>query len=341
MRTIFTIGLALAMSHVQAQTTNCLGATQVCSDITISGNSNGGGVDELTGSNQGCLGNEHQSSWFYFQPITSGTVQLTISTEVDYDFAIWATGNCNSLGDPIRCSFSYNPGNTGLMIPYTGQSSVIGCGFLGLEPCTGLITSTNNPVDDAEGMGGDAWVNALPVVAGQTYIMLVDNFTADSTPFTLDWTFTDGATLNCDPIVLSVALSEMIAYHNPELNCNTLMWYTESEQNNDYFTVERSTDGENWTTISKKQSIGNTPNKTEYKHEDYTFSNKEHNYYRLSQTDKNGVTQVLKIAVVDNSEVTLQVVKVVNTIGQEVNEATKGLVILIYEDGSTKQLFRY
>lgn len=324
----------------QAQTTNCSGATQVCNDVAFSGNSGGAGTQELNASNQGCLGVEHQSSWYYFQPVTSGTVALTITTSVDYDFAIWATGNCGALGTPVRCSYSANAGNTGLMVPYTGQSSSFGCGFLGLFACTGLITTTNNPVDNTEGAGGDAWVNALNVVAGQTYIMLIDNFTANSTPFTLDWSFTNGATLNCAPVVLPVELSGLIAYYNKQRNCNTLTWYTESEMNNDYFTLERSLDGENWTTISKQYSVGNTTTKTQYDYDDYMFTSNKYNYYRLSQTDKDGTTEVLKTLAVDNTETEVKLVKMVNSLGQEVDESAKGYVILLYEDGTTKQVYR-
>lgn len=319
-----------------AQTTNCSGATQVCNDVAFSGNSAGAGTADLNGTNQGCLGVEHQSSWYYFQPVTSGTVALNITTGVDYDFAIWATGNCGSLGAPIRCSFSATAGNTGLVSGYYGQTSSFGCGFLSLFPCFGTISVT----DVTEGAGGDAWVMPLNVVAGQTYIMLIDNFTASGTPFTLDWTFSGGATLNCTPVVLPVELSGMIAYYNESRKTNSLSWFTESEFNNDYFTLERSTDGENWTTVSVQSSKGNTVEKTEYRYEDYNFIAGMENYYRLSQTDKDGQVEILKIAAIDNTENAVKLIKMVNTMGQEVDESAKGHVIMIYSDGSRKNMYR-
>lgn len=161
-------------------TNNCLGATQVCTDVAFSGNSSGPGGQELPNNNttDGCLSVEHQSSWYYFQPVTSGTVSMTITTSVDYDFAIW-TGTCGALGSPVRCSYAANGGSTGL---------------------------GNGAIDLSEDAYGDRWVAPLAVTAGQTYIMLIDNFTSSSTAFTLDWVFSSGAALNCDPVVLPLDL---------------------------------------------------------------------------------------------------------------------------------------
>jgi hypothetical protein len=318
MRTLTAIFFCGFVGMANSQTTNCAGATQVCNDVAFSGNSSGAGSQELNASNQGCLGVEHQSSWYYFQPVSSGTVALTITTAVDYDFAIWASGNCSSLGAPVRCSYSGLYGNTGL-----------------------AATAGGSPVTDvSEGAGGDAWVMPLNVVVGQTYIMLIDNFSSNSTPFTLDWTFSNGAALNCIPTGLPIELSSFIGYYNSNRKTNSLTWFTESEYNNDYFTVERSLDGENWSTISVQSSKGNSTLKTEYGYEDYNFSTENENYYRLSQTDKDGHVELLKIIAIDNSQNTVKLVKTVNAMGQEVDESAKGYVILIYNDGSRKSIYR-
>lgn len=330
---ILTLFAGIVGLPVLAQTTNCGGATQVCNDVAFSGNSAGAGTQELNGTNQGCLGTEHQSSWYYFQPVTSGTVALTITTSVDYDFAIWATGNCASLGAPIRCSYSATAGNTGMAAMNAGTPS--GCGFLGLFACPPTATA-----DVSESASGDAWVMPLNVVAGQTYIMLIDNFTSNSTPFTLDWTFSAGATLNCTPIPLPVELSGLVAYYNSAKKANSLSWITESEFNNDYFTLERSTDGENWTAISKQYSVGNTTTKTQYYYEDFSFSAGEENYYRLSQTDKDGAVETLKITVIDNSVNGAKLVRMINTMGQEVDETATGYIFLFYNDGTSIRIFK-
>lgn len=317
-----------------AQNNNCSTATQVCNDVAFSGNSSGAGsTQELNASNQGCLSVEHQSSWYYFQPVTSGTVALTITTSVDYDFAIWATGNCSALGAPVRCSFSATNGNTGLAAMTPGTSS--GCGFFGLFPCPPAAVT-----DVTEGAGGDKWVMPLNVVAGQTYIMLIDNFTANSTPFTLDWTFSAGATLNCSPIVLPVELTEFMANYKAPSKSNLVQWETASERENDHFTLERSTDGSNWMIINQQAGSENSVIPIEYVFEDFGYTPNVINYYRLSQTDYNGTVEMFDIISVDNTNGGKKIVKVFNTLGQEVPSETVGMVILQYEDGSTRRVFR-
>lgn len=67
-----------------------------------------------------------------------------------------------------------------------------------------------------------------------------------------------------------------------------LSWTTASEKNNDYFTLERSTDGQNFKEIGKLQGAGNSRSKLSYSYDD-TSPNYGMNYYRLKQTDFNGV----------------------------------------------------
>lgn len=318
------------------QTTNCGGATQVCNDVSFSGNSSGAGTQELNIFNQGCLGIEHQSSWFYFQPVTSGTVSLTIQTSVDYDFAIWATGNCSSLGTPVRCSYSANSGNTGLIASYYGQTSSFGCGFLGLFPCYGTV----NVTDNSEGAAGDGWVAPLNVVAGQTYILLIDNFTANSSPFTLDWTFTNGASLNCNPIPLPLELINFIANYDASANCNKVQWETSNERLNDYFTLERSTDGNSWSVIDKQPGAESSEITLSYTYTDFQFVPGEINYYRLNQTDYDGTSETFPVIAVDNRSAGKKVVRIYNLMGQEVPPDTKGMVILVYDDGTTRRVCR-
>lgn len=81
-----------------------------------------------------------------------------------------------------------------------------------------------------------------------------------------------------------------------------LQWSTASEKDNDFFTIERSQDGTNFTEIKRVKGAGNcsvTRN--------YTTNDKEPkvgvNYYRLSQTDYDGTTELLKVISInmDNS----------------------------------------
>lgn len=304
----------LSTAGALAQNTNCPNATQVCSDAAFSGNNTGFGTQELPNNNttDGCLTVEHQSSWYYFQPVTSGTVELTITTAIDYDFAIW-TGGCGNLGSPVRCSYAGSFGNTGL---------------------------GNGAADVTEDASGNRWVAPLNVVAGQIYIMLIDNFTSNSTPFTLDWTFSNGATLNCTPITLPTELVSFMSNYDANRNVNKVSWSTLSERDNDYFSLERSTDGSAWAVIDQQDGAGTTTSFHNYQFEDYSFEPGKVNYYRLTQTDFDGQRTTFDVIAVDNTTIERPIAKVLNTMGQEIPRDTKGLVILLYEDGSSQRIFR-
>lgn len=288
---------------------DCSVATQICNDQSFVGNSSGFSNQELNIGNQGCMTTEHQSSWYIFQVASSGTLALNITTAVDYDFAIWGPNvTCNSLGTPIRCSWSASSGNTGL---------------------------GNGAVDNSEGAGGNAWVAPLNVTTGQTYMMLIDNFSSNSTAFTLDWTMTGGASLNCTPLPI-----ELLTFTVENIdNENVINWVTVSERDNDYFTLEHSLDGSNWNILSKLDGGGtnNSGNMYEYIHEGYP---RTINYYRLKQTDYNGDSEIFNTIVINNELKQKDVIKRINQLGQEVDENATGLIIEFYSDGTSNKVIK-
>lgn len=247
---------------------DCNGGLSICANTPFAGNPNGSGtVDDASGANFGCLvGGEHQSSWYYFSPATTGTVGLTItpaSTTTDYDWAIWGPMTnitCPPPGAPIRCSAA--DGNS-------TPANITGLG--------------NGATDVTEGSGGDGWVSLLNVTAGQKYIMLIDNWTATSSPFTLSWQLAGGASLNC--AVLPVGLTE---FTGEKVSDQVLLkWTTMTEVNNDYFTVEKSEDAIAFEDIGTVQGAGNSNVQLHYS----LWDQKPRtgiNYYRLRQTDLSG-----------------------------------------------------
>lgn len=66
-----------------------------------------------------------------------------------------------------------------------------------------------------------------------------------------------------------------------------LKWETASEVNSDFFIVERSTDGENWSEVGKILASGNSQEIIEYTFEDKVNSNLKL-FYRLKQVDFDG-----------------------------------------------------
>lgn len=68
---------------------------------------------------------------------------------------------------------------------------------------------------------------------------------------------------------------------------NELKWQTSSEENNDYFELQRSDDAQHFIGIAKITGAGTTQLQTNYRYEDFARS-KGVNYYRLKQVDIDG-----------------------------------------------------
>lgn len=119
---------------------------------------------------------------------------------------------------------------------------------------------------------------------------------------------------------------------------NRILWITESEQNNSYFTVEYSNDTKNWRKVDHISGAGTTSNKQYYNLDHFDFSN-DISYYRLKQTDFDGTMEIIGIASVDN-RVDKRLVKKINTLGQEVDESFRGIVFEYYKDGTVKKVYQ-
>lgn len=106
-------------------------------------------------------------------------------------------------------------------------------------------------------------------------------------------------TLRLDGVRLSVVTqagcplpAELIDFSGQqEQMCAGLQWSTASEKDNDFFTVEKLI-GHDWIEIAKVDSrYGTTQTQTDYEFTDCDVSSM--NYYRLSQTDRNGAREVI------------------------------------------------
>jgi hypothetical protein len=80
-----------------------------------------------------------------------------------------------------------------------------------------------------------------------------------------------------------------------------LSWQTASETNNQYFSLERSTDGIHFTTIARVEGAGSSTQLQQYVFADKPDNDAKLIYYRLSQTDFNGQLKVYSPIAVDAS----------------------------------------
>lgn len=123
---------------------------------------------------------------------------------------------------------------------------------------------------------------------------------------------------------------------------NTLCWSTASESNNDYFTVEKSSDGKEWREIAKKPGAGNSVMTLNYSIQDQNVESIV-NYYKLKQTDYDGKFKYSEIISIDNrsKSAAKKIEKTTNVMGQEIDPAYyRGLIIIYYEDGTSEKIIK-
>jgi hypothetical protein len=88
---------------------------------------------------------------------------------------------------------------------------------------------------------------------------------------------------------------------NCENGIVNLKWETASEQNNDYFTIERSDDGNVFSPIGNVHGAGNSTQLLQYAFKDENPKS-EVNYYRIKQTDFNGLFSYSRIIAVNSHD---------------------------------------
>lgn len=293
---------------------SCFLANPFCSSTSYNFPNNTSG-SAPSGPNYGCLGSQPNPIWYYMQISTTGPMLLALSQTtgiggtgvgIDVDFAIWGpvtnvmTG-CNNVMNgtaaPIQCSFSASP------------TEVLGLGLPG-------------------GTGGGASTPPA-AIAGQTYIVLLTNYNGSSGYISFNQSSGAGSA-DCS-IILPVELAAFVGEKDGRRN--KLEWITTTEHNNSYFAVERSTDGLNWETVETVNGSGNSTEMIHYEAYDNNFKEVT-NYYRLNQFDFDGKNKTSKTIAIDNSIGDRTLVSSVNTLGQEVDENYRGMIIYIYDDGT-------
>lgn len=117
---------------------------------------------------------------------------------------------------------------------------------------------------------------------------------------------------------------------------NSTYWTTASEIDNDYFTLERCEDNDNFIPIG----IVNGNNGYSIQHYSYIDHNiSKTYYYRLKQTDYNGTNTYFNVEVITIRNSAPRELKYVFDIqGKEVSLESKGVIIKIYSDGTAEKV---
>lgn len=168
-------------TYAQSPENDCANAVPLCNNAGSNGIVDGYGNDDYNGAGgSGCLGIgsfggstvESNSAWYTFTLAESGQFGFDITpidASEDWDFALYGpfsstTGNCSQVAtmDPIRGNYAINTGATGI-----GASGTLDC------------------ADDSTFMAYSNWLN---VNTGETYVLMINNYSNTNSGFTLNFT---------------------------------------------------------------------------------------------------------------------------------------------------------
>ncbi|WP_107039159.1 T9SS type A sorting domain-containing protein [Brumimicrobium mesophilum] len=203
---------------------------------------------------------EFRAEYFPQDVVTSGTPDNPVETSIDHvsDCEYWILDKLNGISTiAVEVTLSYRD------IPTFGCSGVN-------IPIELLVSRWDGSIWKDHGNGGNTGTAANGAV---TSAGTISNFS----PFTIATT-TANNPLPIELIEFKVEKQGSAAMVN---------WSTASELNNDYFNLERSTDGYNFETITIVDGAGNSSEIIEY---DYLDREPKTgiNYYRLKQIDFDG-----------------------------------------------------
>lgn len=147
---------------------DCSGAIPVCQQSYSQPNSYSGYGSVQEVYNTCLLVKERRSVWYIFTIQNSGTFGFTLNTTYDYDFALYDITSIGCSGvpnaTPVRCNFAVTPGTTGLDIP---------------------TATTKLPALSNNAFGNKIMPGISNATAGETYALIIDNFTQDNTGYSI------------------------------------------------------------------------------------------------------------------------------------------------------------
>ena len=114
------------------------------------------------------------------------------------------------------------------------------------------------------------------------------------------WTAAEGTVNGPDILNCSLLPVELLSFSSVLKNEEVLLnWATASETNNDFFSVERSSNGNKFNVLSEIKGAGNSTIQNNYSFADFIPLGGV-SYYRLKQTDFNGKESYSEIIAVNN-----------------------------------------
>ena len=207
------------------------------------------------------------------------------------------------------------PGTAGFTLVWSGTLNINSNGFYNITLTTPfnyngtdvlevLIENKSNhsPYDDLwfDRTDASATIYNGKLGAGYSWSGATSNNTKRL--FNLALGFNTPNSVNCNSFESTLPIVLKTFAVKKENNYAKINWVTASETNNDYFTIERSVDGINFTEIKKIKGAGNSNEQINYSIIDEDIQQGT-NYYRLKQTDFDGKYTYSKIQAVNFDDV--------------------------------------
>ncbi|HEY9113362.1 MAG TPA: T9SS type A sorting domain-containing protein [Bacteroidales bacterium] len=180
---IFLLAIPRILTAQQPTTQDCLGAIPVCDYIYSEETTASGYGNYFEIPNGGnncpnhCMDGEKNSRWYVFTVISSGNLKLSITPVLqtaDYDWAVW------NLTE-YKCEDIYAH-------PDWLMASCNAAGGGGYQGTTGISTANGGNSNCNNGGPTNKWNIDLPVYEGETYAVVVSDWTQTTGGYTLDFT---------------------------------------------------------------------------------------------------------------------------------------------------------
>jgi len=181
---IFIVFLDVQLLAQVPTVQDCLGAIPICQNSysTTNSYSGVGNYNNEINNATSCLDpGESNSVWYTFTAQTSGNLSFIITPNNtsgsgdDYDWAVFDLTNAN-------CSDIYS--NPGLQISCNSWGSLTSFnGPTGASSAHGGTTNSNGPGN----LNGPPWNADIPVVAGGTYVIMIDNWSSSQYGYNIDF----------------------------------------------------------------------------------------------------------------------------------------------------------
>ena len=202
------------ISHPTPTAEDCFGAQPICGSgwhENTPGNGQGGFPSEINSSTS-CLEGERNGTWYSFTVESSGTIQILIDPDHD-----GTSGDPNDNADDYDFAL-YNVTNAGCEGIFDGSSPEVACNYEAVHDGE----DGNTGVNSSESGSNDSFEPDVNVVAGETYMLYISQWSVSTNGFTItlggtaDYIDNDGPELTnvdqplCGENTVTVYFSESI-----------------------------------------------------------------------------------------------------------------------------------